>query len=225
MIDLDAVTLAFERRVILREVSLNIRPGDFYFLTGSSGAGKTSLLRLCAGFHRPESGKVRVFGKDLKSLSPDALANTRQRLGIVYQDAQFLDHLSLSDNILLPWTVRGPLSDAMRAQVMDLLRWVALDHRADARPPSLSGGERQRAALARALITSPEVVIADEPTGNLDWEMSLRLLGMLVELNRLGTPVLMATHDLALIRAARPLVQARVLRLKDGSLTQAGSAL
>ncbi|MGB0905325.1 MAG: cell division ATP-binding protein FtsE, partial [Mangrovicoccus sp.] len=143
----------------------------------------------------------------------------------VDQAAQFLDHLSVLDNVVLPLTVRGPVSAEMRQQCRDLLAWVGLGDRQDALPPTLSGGERQRAALARAVVTSPDAILADEPTGNLDWEMSLRLLSLLGELNKLGKAVLIATHDLALIRAARGIAQARVLRLKDGDLSQAGADL
>ncbi|MEM8555298.1 MAG: ATP-binding cassette domain-containing protein [Pseudomonadota bacterium] len=225
MIDLDAVTLAYGKRVILNDVTLTIRSGDFFFLTGPSGVGKSTLLRLCAGMQRPSRGTVKVFGRDMLGLSSDAQANTRRRLGIIHQDAQFLDHLSLAENVILPFTVRGPVSKEKREQRDDLLEWVALDHRRDALPPSLSGGERQRAALARALVSTPEVILADEPTGNLDWDMSLRLLGLLIELNKIGTPVVLATHDLALIRAAKSMVDARVLRLKDGQLSLAGAAL
>lgn len=225
MIDLSQVTVAFGGRVVLQEVTFSLNSGDFYFLTGPSGAGKTTLLRLCAGAMTPSNGRVRIFGRDLAETNSDARAGMRRRMGIVYQDTAFLDHLNLAENVLLPLTVRGPVNEEMRAQRNDLLEWVGLADRRDALPPTLSGGERQRAALARALLNTPELVLADEPTGNLDWDMSLRLLTLLIELNRLGTPVLMATHDLSLIRAAKPLVNARVLRLKDGHLTQAGAAL
>lgn len=225
MIDLSQVTVTFGGRVVLQDVTFSLHPGDFYFLTGPSGAGKTTLLRLCAGALRPSQGQARLFGRDLAEMDSDSRARARRRMGIVYQETGFLDHLSLAENVLLPFTVRGPVEDEMRDQRDDLLAWVGLADRASARPPTLSGGERQRAALARALLSAPELVLADEPTGNLDWDMSLRLLTLLIELNRLGTPVLMATHDLALIRAAKSLVNARVLRLKDGTLTQAGATL
>ncbi|MBE3638089.1 cell division ATP-binding protein FtsE [Mangrovicoccus algicola] len=225
MIDLSQVTVGFGGRMVLADVTFSLQPGDFFFLTGPSGAGKTTLLRLCAGAMTPAEGEVRLFGRPLSEMTSDARAGARRRMGIVYQDTQFLDHLPLEENILLPFTVRGPVDAEMRAQAQDLMTWVGLGGHRAALPPTLSGGERQRAALARALLPAPELVLADEPTGNLDWEMSLKLLTLLIELNRLGTPVLMATHDLALIRAAKPMVNARVLRLKDGKLTQAGAAL
>lgn len=225
MIELSDVTVTFGARVVLQEVTISLNFGEFYFLTGPSGAGKTTLLRLCSGALAPDSGEVRVFGKDLRTLDRDGLAAMRRRMGLVQQETAFLDHLSLMENVLLPFAVRGPLEPEQRAQAADLLAWVGLEPRADALPPTLSGGERQRAALARALLSAPELVLADEPTGNLDWDMSVRLLNLMIELNRLGTPVLMATHDLGLIRAAKASVNARVLRLADGKLTQAGAAL
>lgn len=219
------MTVTFGTRVVLQEVTISLNSGDFFFLTGPSGAGKSTLLKLCAGSLAPKSGDVKIFGRSYAKMDSDARAAARRRMGIMYQDTAFLDHLPLADNVLLPYLVRGPVSDDMLAQRDDLLGWVGLTGQAKALPPTLSGGERQRAALARALLTAPELVLADEPTGNLDWEMSVRLLTLLIELNRLGTPVLMATHDLALIRAAKSLVNARVLRLKDGQLTQAGASL
>ena len=225
MIELSDVTVTFGARVVLQEVTISLNFGEFYFLTGPSGAGKTTLLRLCSGALVPDSGEVRVFGKDLRTLDRDGLAAMRRRMGLVQQETAFLDHLNLMENVLLPFAVRGPLEPEQRAQAADLLAWVGLEPRADALPPTLSGGERQRAALARALLSAPELVLADEPTGNLDWDMSVRLLNLMIELNRLGTPVLMATHDLGLIRAAKASVNARVLRLADGKLTQAGAAL
>ena len=144
---------------------------------------------------------------------------------MVHQDCQFIDHLSVADNVALPLEVAGHDAGAQSGDLADLLGWVGLGARAQARPPELSGGERQRAALARAVIMSPEIVLADEPTGNVDWEMSLRLLQLLVELNRMGKSVLIATHDLALIRAAKSQVAARVLRIADRQVQLAGADL
>jgi len=225
VIRLREVSLDYGGRRVLSGVSLDLQQGDFYFLTGPSGAGKTTLLNLCHGALRPSAGTVELFGSDLAGMDSDARAAVRRRLGLIHQEAEFLDHMSLADNVLLPLTVRGQVGPETREQRDDLLDWVGLEHRRDARPASLSGGERQRAVLARALLTAPEAVLADEPTGNLDWDMSIRLLTLLIELHKLGTPVMMATHDLSLIRASRTMVNARVLRLKDGQLTQAGAAL
>jgi cell division transport system ATP-binding protein len=177
------------------------RPGAFHFLTGPSGSGKTTLLKLCYGDLQPTSGRVEVFGTSLRDMSRDALAAARRRIGVVHQDCTFLDHLTVAENVVLPYVAAGrPIVEADRDA---LLAWVGLEAQADALPPTLSGGERQRLALARAVILSPEVVLADEPTGNIDWDMSMRLLGLLVELNRMGTAVMIATHDLQLIRAAK----------------------
>jgi cell division transport system ATP-binding protein len=171
------------------------------------------------------AGQVSIFGEDAAALDRDRIALTRQRIGVVHQDCEFLDHLSVRENIALPLTVAGRDTAAQEANLNELIAWVGLAARADARPPELSGGERQRAALARAIIMDPDLILADEPTGNVDWEMSLRLLQLLTELNRMGKTVLIATHDLALIRAAKAQVQARVLRLAGGRLSAAGADL
>ncbi len=210
-------------RGLLSGVDLHIAPGAFYFLTGPSGAGKSTLLKLCYGDLRPRSGEIALFGQDVDGLSRDALADIRRRIGVIHQDCQFLDHLTLAENVALPFLATGrPVPEA---DLHELLSWVGLEDRADSLPPTLSGGERQRAALARAVIMSPEVVLADEPTGNVDWEMSQRLLSLLVELNRMGTAVMIATHDLNLIRTAKSSVTARNLRIADNTLQSAGSEL
>jgi cell division transport system ATP-binding protein len=208
---------------LLSDVSLHIAPGAFHFLTGPSGAGKSTLLKLCYGELSPTAGKVTLFGQQVTDMSRDQIAATRQRIGVVHQDCRFLDHLSVRENVALPLsaTERVP----KETDLSDLLGWVGLSSQADALPPTLSGGERQRAALARAVMMSPEVLLADEPTGNLDWDMSMRLLTLLVELNRMGTAVMIATHDLNLIRAAKAQVSVRVLRIANNKLQLAGSDL
>ena len=153
------------------------------------------------------------------------MARSRRRIGVVHQDCQFLDHLPLDENLALPLSVAGRDVAAEAQNLQELMGWVGLAARARALPPQLSGGERQRAALARAVIMDPDIILADEPTGNVDWEMSLRLLRLLVELNRMGKAVLVATHDLNLIRAAKAQVAARVLRISGGTLTLAGADL
>jgi cell division transport system ATP-binding protein len=208
---------------LLSEVTLKLAPGSFHFLTGPSGSGKTTLLKLAYAELRPTSGRVTLFDRDLRSLSRDDVAMARRRIGVVHQDCQFLDHLPLATNVLLPLTVANRPTDPRN--LTDLLTWVGLGSLSDALPPQLSGGERQRAALARAIIMDPDVILADEPTGNLDWDMSLRLLTLLVELNRLGKTILIATHDLNLIRQAKAQVAARVLRIKNRRLQLAGADL
>jgi len=223
VIELEGVSQSYGGGELLSDISLKLAPGSFHFLTGPSGAGKTTMLKLCYADLLPTAGRVTLFGQDVRELSRDDVAEARRRIGVVHQDCQFLDHLSLAENIVLPLTVSG--REAGMADLKDLMGWVGLSAQAKALPPSLSGGERQRAALARAIITSPDVILADEPTGNLDWDMSLRLLTLLAELNRMGKTILIATHDMNLIRTAKSQVQARVLRIKDRRLQLAGADL
>ncbi len=225
MIELENVAYSYSGGELLSDISLKLAAGSFHFLTGPSGAGKTTLMKLCYGALLPSAGHVRLFGADVRGLDRDDIAVVRRRVGVVHQDVQFLDHLDLSENIALPLTVSGRHDEARGGDLGELLNWVGLTNRADAMPPELSGGERQRAALARAVIMSPDVVLADEPTGNIDWEMSQRLLRLLIELNKMGKTVLIATHDLSLIRATKAHVQARVLRITNRRIQLAGADL
>jgi cell division transport system ATP-binding protein len=225
VIELEQVGYSYGGGELLSDISVRLAPGSFHFLTGPSGSGKTTLMKICYGALLPTAGRVTAFDADLTQLDRDQMALLRRRIGVVHQDCRFLDHLPLADNIALPLTVSGRDVTQESENLSDLMHWVGLSARADALPPELSGGERQRAALARAVIMSPDVILADEPTGNVDWEMSQRLLRLLVELNRMGKTVLIASHDLALIRAAKSQVQARVLRISDRRLQLAGADL
>ena len=223
MIEFQNVSLGYAGSDLLSDVSLKLPAGSFHFLTGPSGSGKTSLIKLCYGEMAATSGRIEVFDQDIGALSRDNISMMRRRIGIVHQDCQFLDHLSVTENLALPLHAAGQEVDA--AALKELLAWVGLSGQAEALPPSLSGGERQRAALARAVITSPDIILADEPTGNVDWDMSLRLLKLLTELNRMGKTILIATHDLTLIRTAKAQISARVLRISGKKLQLAGADL
>ena len=223
MIAFENVAYSYGGGELLSEISLRLAPGSFHFLTGPSGAGKSTLLKLAYAELLPTAGRVTIFDREVRGLSRDDVALTRRRIGVVHQDVQFLDHLPLAANVALPLMVSGKTGDPR--DLTDLLQWVGLGQLADALPPQLSGGERQRAALARAVITGPDVILADEPTGNIDWEMSLRLLTLLVELNRMGKTILVATHDMNLIRSAKNQVAARVLRIRNRRVQLAGADL
>jgi len=185
---------------ILKDLSFKIAPGSFHFLTGPSGAGKTSLLRLLLLSLRPTSGRISMFSKDVTKLDRDRLLGLRRHIGIVFQEFRLLDHLTTFENIALPLRVLGQDERDYRANVEELMDWVGLGDRKDARAPVLSGGEKQRAAIARAVIARPDILLADEPTGNVDPELSERLLHLFAELNRMGTTIIIATHDLPMLK-------------------------
>src|SRR4051812_21608296 len=199
---------------VLRDVSFALAPRSFQFLTGPSGAGKTSLLRMLFLGLKPTRGLINLFGHEIATLSQDALATLRRRIGVVFQDFRLLDHLTTFENVALPLRVQGKDEASYRGEVVELLRWVGLGEHMHVLPPVLSGGEKQRAAIARALIARPELLLADEPTGNVDPSLASRLLRLFIELNRLGTSVLIATHDLALMDQ----VEARRLVIGHGLL-------
>ncbi len=184
---------------ILRDLSFNIKPGSFHFLTGPSGSGKTSLLRLLLLSLKPTRGTVKLFRRDVSALDQDQLLDMRRHIGIVFQEFRLLDHLTTFENVALPLRVRGEPESQYRGNVTELLEWVGLGERMEALPPLLSGGEKQRAAIARAVIGRPDILLADEPTGNVDPELSLRLVRLFAELNKLGTTIILATHELPLL--------------------------
>ncbi|MEM1149810.1 MAG: cell division ATP-binding protein FtsE [Pseudomonadota bacterium] len=215
---LDGVALRYDSsEEVLSGVDLTLTPGSFTCLTGPSGAGKTSLLKLLYLALRPSRGEVSLFDRRTRTLDRKALSALRRRIGVVFQEFRLLEHLSAYENAALPLRVAGQREADYRPDVEELLRWVGLGPRLDAKPAQLSGGEQQRVAIARALVNKPDLLIADEPTGNVDPEMGERLMRLFLELNRrLGTTVLIATHDLSLIRK----IGAPVLRLQHGLLVR-----
>jgi len=200
---------------VLRDLTFEVAPKSFQFLTGPSGAGKTSLIRLFFLGLKPTRGLISVFGREVSGLAKSDLFSLRRRIGVVFQDFRLLDHLTTFENVGLPLRVLGREEASYRADVVELLRWVGLGDRMHALPPVLSGGEKQRAAIARALITQPEILLADEPTGNVDPPLARRLMRLFTELNRLGTSVVIATHDINLMNQ----FEARRLVLEEGRLT------
>ena len=207
---------------VLRNLSFTLYPGSFYFLTGASGAGKTSLLKLLYLAQRPSRGAVRMFGQDVITMPRAKLPDFRRRLGVVFQDFRLVEHLSAFDNVALPLRVAGVKESDLKKPVDDMLEWVGLADRSHAIPETLSGGEQQRVAIARAVIARPELLVADEPTGNVDPEMALRLLRLFEALNRLGTTVVVATHDIHLLKKVP---QSLIMRLDQGRLLDPTGAL
>jgi cell division transport system ATP-binding protein len=206
----------------LSDISFALRSGGFYFMTGPSGAGKTSLLRLLYLAQRPTRGIVRLFGEDTVMLSRARLPGFRRRIGVVFQDFRLIPHLSTWDNIALPLRVAGVGEADIEQPVREMIAWVGLAGKERARPETLSGGEQQRVAIARAVINRPEILVADEPTGNVDPDMADRLMHLFHSLNKLGTTVVMATHDLHLLSR---IPAAEMMRLDDGRLLDPTGAL
>ena len=196
MIRLDQVSLSYEKGPeVLKDVNLHLPEGSFHFLTGPSGAGKTSLLKLIFLAHAPSQGRVYLMGHDTAAQSRKTRALMRRHIGVVFQDFRLIDHLTVYENITLPLRIAGHKQSNWHKNAVELLNWVGLGERLDALPETLSGGEQQRAAIARAVITRPRIIIADEPTGNVDPEIGERLLRLLIELNKMGTTIVIATHD------------------------------
>jgi len=213
----DGVSMRYGRGPdVLSDLDFSLAPGSFHFVTGPSGAGKSSLLKLIYLAARPSQGAIHLFGQDVGRAPAGAKPQLRRRIGVVFQDLVLLEHLSAFDNTALPLRIAGGKPADYRTDVAELLAWVGLGARMNAMPPTLAGGERQRLAIARAVVNRPEILLADEPTGNVDHEMAVRIFRLFVELNRLGTTVLIATHDQALIsRSGRP-----VLHLDNGRISR-----
>ena len=209
-------------REVLSDISFTLYPGSFYFLTGASGAGKTSLLKLIYLAQRPSRGMIRLFGTDAITLPREHLPAMRRRLGVVFQDFRLVPHLSAFDNVALPLRLAGVSEKEVIQPVADMLDWVGLADRMHARPATLSGGEQQRVAIARAVIGRPDLLVADEPTGNVDPDMAVKLLSLFEALNRLGTTVVVATHDLHLLQK---MPESLIMRLDKGRLSDPTGAL
>jgi len=228
--ELDAEIVQFDNvglrygtdREVLSDVTFTLYPGSFYFLTGASGAGKTSLLKLLYLAQRPSRGAIRMFGTDAITTPREMLPLLRRRLGVVFQDFRLVPHLSAYDNVALPLRVAGVSERELAGPVTDMLEWVGLADRMAARPATLSGGEQQRVAIARAVIGRPDLLVADEPTGNVDPEMAVKLLRLFEALNRLGTTVVVATHDVHLLRKVP---DSLIMRLDKGRLADPTGAL
>ena len=200
---------------VLRDISFDLERGSFHFLTGRSGAGKTSLLKLIYLAQRPSRGLIHMMNKDVVAATRRALPRLRRQIGVVFQDYRLLDHLSAFDNVALPLRIGGASETDVSQYVEELLVWVGLSDRMKARPPTLSGGEKQRVAIARAVINRPSILLADEPTGNVDDDMADRLMHLFLELNKVGTTTLVATHDMRLVTR----LNAPQLHLDAGHLT------
>lgn len=218
----DLVILSFEQVGLaydggpecLKDINFSLSEGEFRFLTGPSGAGKTSFLKLIYLALRPTRGRMALFGEDVTNAERDALPPLRRRIGVVFQEFRLLDHLTAFENVALPMKVAGVNQQQYREDVRELLNWVGLGSRMDARPETLSGGEKQRVALARALVSKPDLILADEPTGNVDPQMGEKIMKLFVELNKLGAAVIVATHDLQLVEA----LGKRTMQLEAGKL-------
>ncbi|HUN46183.1 MAG TPA: cell division ATP-binding protein FtsE [Stellaceae bacterium] len=184
---------------VLRDISFDLQPGSFHFLTGPSGAGKSSLLKLMYLAERPSRGLISLFGRDIATTPRRQMAALRRKIGVVFQDFRLIDHLSAFDNVALPLRVADVPEHDVAEHVTELLSWVGLAEHLHARPPTLSGGQQQRVAIARAVIGRPSLLLADEPTGNVDDELALRLMRLFEELNKLGTTLVIATHSEGLV--------------------------
>ncbi len=222
----DLVILSFEQVGLaydggpecLKDINFSLSEGEFRFLTGPSGAGKTSFLKLIYLAMRPTRGRMALFGEDVTNAERDALPPLRRRIGVVFQEFRLLDHLTAFENVALPMKVAGVNQQQYREDVRELLNWVGLGSRMDARPETLSGGEKQRVALARALVSKPDLILADEPTGNVDPQMGEKIMKLFVELNKLGAAVIVATHDLQLVDAlGKRTMQLEAGRLHEGA--------
>lgn len=199
-LELDNVSLSYDGGPnVLTDLNLSLPSGSFHFLTGASGAGKTSLLKLLYLAQRPTQGSVRLFGTNVTAAARRALPAIRRQVGVVFQDFRLLDHLSAFDNVALPLRVANAPEPEIKSNVSELLSWVGLDEYMDAKPETLSGGQKQRVAIARAVVNRPRLILADEPTGNVDDAIAMRLMQLFMEMNKLGSNIIIATHNQHLV--------------------------
>jgi cell division transport system ATP-binding protein len=221
MITLEHVAVEYlPGREIFSDVSLDLPRGSFHFVTGPSGAGKSTLLALLSLQHRARRGQVHMFGQEVTGLPRQALPKLRRRVGIVLQDYRLLDHLTVGENVGLPLKIIGEKPKEIAKKVHEMMNWIGLEGCYDSYPATLSGGQKQRAAIARAVINKPDLLLADEPTGNLDSALALRLMYLFEALNKMGTTIVLATHDEHLIS----LFNYPVFRLLEGKITKTGPA-
>ena len=217
IIHLDKVCMGYlSGQEVLRDITLSIKRGGFYFLSGASGVGKSSLLNIIALSLKPKSGNVRLFGTETTRLSREQLPVFRRRIGTVFQDYRLIEHLTIEENVGLPLKIIGESKREISHKVEELLEWVGLGAYHKAKPEILSGGQKQRAAIARAVITKPDVLLADEPSGNLDPALRLKFMYLFETLHKNGTTIVIASHDDSLIaKFDHP-----IIRLKDGRIVK-----
>lgn len=216
MIQLFHVTKYYDRRLALSDITLEIEKGEFILLMGASGAGKSTLLKLLIGAELPDEGQIFVQGRNVSKLSPAEIPILRRRVGIVFQDFRLLNKKTVFDNVSLPLLVQGLSNGEIRRKVMEALKAVGLDHRRDQLPPALSTGEQQRVCIARAIVNGPIVLLADEPTGNLDPELTSEIIELFKLINARGTTIMVATHDPQVMKQ----VNRRVISLSQGKVVQ-----
>jgi cell division transport system ATP-binding protein len=217
LVEFKNVSMSYEKgHEVLKNISFKLEPGSMHFLTGPSGSGKTSLLKLIYLAQKPSYGEILMFNRDVAKVKREDLPALRRRIGVVFQDFRLLDHMSAVHNVALPLRIAGASFSEVSEHVEELLSWVGLGDKMNSNPTALSGGEKQRVAIARAVIRRPDIIVADEPTGNVDPKMAERLMYLFVELNKLGTTIVIATHDDALVAK----VGAPRLHLIDGKLLQ-----
>jgi cell division transport system ATP-binding protein len=218
MIRCNNITLEYiAGKPVLKHVNLHLEAGSFTFVSGASGAGKSSLLSMLALSLKPTSGTLQLFGDDVTNLTREELPLARRKIGTVFQDFQLLNHLTVAENVALPLKIIGESRDDIHTKVKELIGWIGLEGFADVRPPLLSGGQKQRVAIARAVINKPLLILADEPTGNLDHELSMKLMYLFRSLNKVGTTIVLATHDASLLEA----FEYPTIYLREGQLSRA----